>query len=199
MHLSTVVVLACVVSSVQAGSHRMMDYLLGDDVTEELAMTQALATKMDRKSLEGLAEQATGGIVLVLPTDEAWKSFGLESYDRLMADSSSAAKWRSDLLFSAGGEIDSVGGFDTLLAFAEENGGVVDTAYGTPMKIEPDGTACLAEYDQDWNLLPSECTRLRLPPVIFDDGALYLTNSIILPETLKNEIVPGGDASEGDL
>jgi len=171
-----------------AGEGKLMEYLLGDNYSSELTMTHALASRMDRKSLEGLAEQTVGSIILVLPTDEAWKSFGFDLYEKLMEDSSRAVKWRSDMLFSAGGEIESVGGFESLLAYAEGNGGVVDTAYGTPMKIEPDGRACIAEYDQDWNLLPSECTTLRLPPLIFEDGSLYLTNTIIMPDTLKSEM-----------
>eukprot|EP01053_Blabericola_migrator_P004464 Blabericola_migrator_1__4463@NODE_2388_length_2843_cov_236_918588_g1495_i0_p2_GENE_NODE_2388_length_2843_cov_236_918588_g1495_i0NODE_2388_length_2843_cov_236_918588_g1495_i0_p2_ORF_typecomplete_len186_score62_27GGDEF_2/PF17853_1/0_1_NODE_2388_length_2843_cov_236_918588_g1495_i012271784 len=165
----------------------MIDWLLSADlVSPDLTMTQALAHKMDRAKLEGLAGQATGGLVLVLPTNEAWLQ-NLDLYEKLMASTSSGDKLRNDLLFSAGGEMDSVGGFEELLAFADKNDGVVDTAFGTPMKIEADGTVCLAEYDADWQLVTSDCAQLRLPPLMFEDGSLYLTDKIILPETVLEE------------
>eukprot|EP01057_Protomagalhaensia_wolfi_P005806 Protomagalhaensia_wolfi_Nauph_80__5805@NODE_722_length_2067_cov_240_911243_g538_i0_p2_GENE_NODE_722_length_2067_cov_240_911243_g538_i0NODE_722_length_2067_cov_240_911243_g538_i0_p2_ORF_typecomplete_len165_score29_35GGDEF_2/PF17853_1/0_048_NODE_722_length_2067_cov_240_911243_g538_i014691963 len=128
----------------------MIDWLLSPDlVSPDLTMTQALAHRMDRTRLEGLAAQATGGLVLVLPTNEAWLG-NTELYERLMKPGAAGEKLRNDLLFAAGGEMDQVGGFDALLAFASRNDGVVDTAFGTPMKIESDGRVCLAEYDAEY-------------------------------------------------
>lgn len=165
----------------------LMDWLLSPElISPELTMTQALANKMDKARLQGLAGQAVGGLVLVLPTNEAWLS-NTELYEKLMDNSAQAEKLRNDLLFAAGGEIDKVGGFEELLSFAAKNDGVVDTAFGTPMKIEDDGRVCLAEYDADWNLVTSDCAQLRLPPLIFEDGSLYLTDKIVLPESVLEE------------
>lgn len=169
-----------------AKGNSLMTWLLSDDVSSELSMTHDLASKMDRNRLEGLAAEAAGGLVLVVPTNEAWLQH-VELYEALMHDTPQSNKLRTDVMFAAGGEMDSVGGFDALLAYAEQNDGVVDTAFGTPMKIETDGRVCLAEYDTDWELVTSECATLRLPPLMFDDGALYFTDNIILPDVLWSE------------
>eukprot|EP01054_Gregarina_sp_Poly1_P004124 Gregarina_sp_Poly_1__4123@NODE_225_length_11206_cov_83_083760_g199_i0_p7_GENE_NODE_225_length_11206_cov_83_083760_g199_i0NODE_225_length_11206_cov_83_083760_g199_i0_p7_ORF_typecomplete_len189_score30_43GGDEF_2/PF17853_1/0_18_NODE_225_length_11206_cov_83_083760_g199_i062646830 len=170
-----------------ARSESMMEWLLSAElISPDLTMTQALAHKMDRGRLEGLIGQATGGLVLVLPTNEAWLQ-NTELYEKLMEATPAAEKLRNDLLFAAGGEMDKVGGFDELLAFASQNDGVVDTAFGTPMKIEDDGKVCLAEYDAEWNLVTSDCAQLRLPPLMFTDGSLYLTDKIVLPGSVLEE------------
>ncbi|MER5482229.1 hypothetical protein ABT024_03295 [Streptomyces sp. NPDC002812] len=42
--------------------------------------------------------------------------------------------------------------------------GVVDTAFGTPIIIREDGAVAVAEYDENWNVIPvGEPVRLVLP------------------------------------
>lgn len=180
------VIAVAVLGNVACGE-KMIDWLLSKQtISPELTMTQDLTLKMDINRLKSLTEQSTGGLVMVLPTNLAWLAMP-DLYQRLIADNPASAKLRNDVVFAAGGEIDKVGGFDDLLKFADKNDGVVDTAYGTPMKILPDGNACIAEYDTNWNLVTTQCARLRLPPILFEDGSLYLTDNIILPDALLNE------------
>ncbi|EZG87175.1 hypothetical protein GNI_007900 [Gregarina niphandrodes] len=173
--------------SMLVSGETMMRYLLSDHVRPELTMSSALAQRMDQERLENLLAEARGGLVLVLPTDDGWQKFPA-LYNAINDDGVAANKFRADLMFAAGGEMDVVGGFDALLNYAYQNDGVVDTAYGTPIKVEEDARVCLAEYDSTWSLRTTKCAQLILPPLVFDDGSLYMTSDIILPDDLWNEI-----------
>lgn len=166
----------------------MMDWLINkvSPAPPEVSKTRLIAGMQDRLRLEGLADEVSGGLVMVVPTNKAWEEEP-DLYKELLKNTDEASKLRSDVMFAAGGEMDTVGGWQALLSYAATNGGVVDTAFGTAMKIEPDGRACLAEYDDKWELATTECTVLRQPPYIFKDGCIFLTDHIIMPETLWKE------------
>lgn len=181
--------LVCVITiaGAIANGETIMRYLLSDHVANDLKMSAELANRMDHERLIALLAEARGGLVLVLPTNEGWQKYP-DLFAAINDDTAAANKFRADLMFAAGGEMDVVGGFDALLSYAEQNDGVVDTAYGTPIKIEEDGRVCLASYDENWMLKTTSCAQLLLPPLLFDDGALYLTNDIILPDQLWAEV-----------
>lgn len=164
----------------------LMEFLMGEEGLdlEDVHMSQELAKKVDQRKIESLTSQVSGGLVFVLPTDQAWAEH-MDLYHALLDDS--AAKLRIDLILAAGAEVDKVGGWTELLEYVDDNEGVIDSAYGTPIKIEREGKACLAAYDADWQLQTTECATLRLPPRVFDDGALYVTDKIILPKALWEE------------
>ena len=159
------------------------DYLFGArGYPESVARSVALA-EIERERVSKLVAEEAGGVVIVLPVNEAWDSATLNA---LLSEEE--GNWRYNVLLAAAAPVPraDAGSFAALAAYAARNGGIIDSAYGTSYFVR-DNRVCLAEWAAG-NYVEGDCANVVGSPVVLDDGAVYFIDRVILPGDIEDGI-----------
>lgn len=190
-HTKAILLLLCVaLSCTNIGSAESLhDFLFSSNaVPPDLTDSVRLANKEKQHVLSVMRE--TEGLALVLPSNAAWRANpGL--YDAIYNGDTDI---RQDILLSSAVDVPVTesSSWDRIKRRAQQNGGVIDTAYGTSyiVRDSADGTrgmVCIAEWENG-GYQARRCTELLLPPTILSDATVYRTDQLILPDDLQQAL-----------
>lgn len=166
-----------------ANAETLNDFLFTPGVAPSmLSKTISLAEK-EKDRIQGLMNEFSGA-ALFLPVDSAW-SGKPKALTALLAEPEGNVRY--DMLLASAAALPPTIGhtYEALKEYASEQGGVVDSAYGTSYFVNGERQLCLAEWAAG-NYLEGDCANLIGDPILLSDATVFMVDRLLISSDLED-------------
>lgn len=188
MKLTGILILACVFaasSTSGVSAESLYDYLFTTRNYPSILSNSLKVAEKERDRISKLVKEVKG-LALFLPINDAWNQKP-GALDALLREPEGNIRYDMVLASSAEVPMSYTTSWALLKQYADKNGGVIDSAYGTPYFIMDDGRFCLAEWSNG-QYIEGECARVIGAPVRLSDTTLYQVTKVLLPSDLEESV-----------